>query len=87
MQEEMEAAIENAAQQTAQDLHLLLDQARPSHPPAGSHPDPLGKENMVTPASGPGKKSSRSALSATQPSTSSAQGNASTHLQWFFYQI
>ncbi len=81
----MEAAIESAAQQTAQDLHLLLDQARPSHPPAGSHPDPLGKENMVTPAAEPGKKSSRSALSATQPSTSSAQGNASTHLQWFFH--
>lgn len=83
----MEAAIENAAQQTAQDLHLLLDQGRPSHLPAGSHPDSLGKENMVTPAAGSGMKSSRSALSAAQPSTSSAQGSAATHLHWFFLQM
>lgn len=64
----MEAAIESAAQQTAQDLHLLLDEAKPSHPPADPTPTPLGKENMATPAAGMVKKSNRGPLSAAQPS-------------------
>ena len=73
MQEEMEAAIESASQQTAQDLHLLLEGSRPPQPPADATPGPLGKENMLTPAPGHGKKSSRTALGGMQPGTS-AQG-------------
>ena len=52
----MEAAIENAAQQTAQDLHLLLDQANPSRPPLAPQQQPPGKENRAPPAAGQGKK-------------------------------
>ena len=72
----MEAAIHSATQQTAQDLHLLLDQAHPSQAPDGPHPDPHGKENMVTPAGRPGKKNSAFGLGMAQLSSSSAQGTA-----------
>ncbi len=70
----MEAAIENAAQQTAQDLHMLLEQAGPSRPSSGPQSVPLGKENMATPAAGQGKKSTRGGANIAQPTASLAQG-------------
>ena len=59
LQEEMEAAIESAAHQTAQDLYLLLDEAKPAPTPTAPYASPLGKENMAAHAAMPEKKTNR----------------------------
>lgn len=71
--EEMEAAIENATQQTAQDLHMLLDQAQGPSPSAGPLATPLGKENMAAPA-GSGDTKKRAAAGAAPLSMLALQG-------------
>lgn len=71
----MEAAIETATQQTAQDLHMLLDQAQGPSPSAGPHATPLGKENMVAPAVVWGKRM-RAAAGAAPLSMLALQGGA-----------
>ena len=75
----MEQAIEHATHQTAQDLHLLLDEARPSGPSADPHATPLGKENMATPAGGMDRKDNRGASGAVHLHTT-LQGCGSTAL-------
>lgn len=71
----MEAAIENATQQTAQDLHMLLDQAQGPSPSAGPLATPLGKENMAAPA-GSGDTKKRAAAGAAPLSMLALQGGA-----------
>lgn len=72
----MEQAIENATHQTAQDLHLLLDEARPSTDP---HATPLGKENMAASASGTDMKNNRGAPGAVHLDATTLQDVAAWH--------
>ena len=76
LQEDMEQAIENATHQTAQDLHLLLDEARP---PTDPHATPLGKENMATPAGGMDRKNNRGTSGALRLDLTSLQAVETQH--------
>lgn len=75
-QEEMEAAIENTTQQTAQDLHMLLGQARAPSPCGDPHATPLGKENVAAPAGAGSGKINRAAAGVTHLNISALQGRA-----------
>lgn len=75
----MEQAIENATHQTAQDLHLLLDEAHASGPSADPNTTPLGKENIATPAGGLDRKNNRAATGAVHLGTSVLQGAIAQH--------
>ena len=84
----MEQAIEHATQQTAQDLHMLLDQAQPpAGPSEDPHATPLGKENMATPAGGIERKNNRGATDAAHLGMTALHGMAAQHYLHLVLQL